>query len=375
MKNTVFVAFNVFAIIGALLAFPLSMAQAEVIELKGHTEPVSSAFFSPDGIKIVTAGGHDRTFRIWCAYSGKELRQFKGHERYVGFEGYPCYARFAAFSPDGKKIATTGDDAISRIRDAQSGAILQTLEGHEKTVLTAVFSLDGKRIVTAGFDNTARIWDAESGKELQTLEGHLRPLMTAVFSHDGKKVVTASDDCTARIWDVDSGQELYTLTGHTSQVYSAAFSPDGSKVVTASIDGTVRIWDTVSGRELEKLITNSVTAVEFRNLDFFLLARLALSFSGFANPTSPFARLPSPMEFLVANKVQPAVLSASFSPDGTKIVSTTTNRTAYIWDADSGRMLQTLKGHTGWVNSAVFSPDGKKIVTTDDRTARMWILE
>ena len=71
-----------------------------------------------------------------------------------------------------------------------------------------------------------------------------------------------------------------------------------------------------------------------------------------------------------------SVDSTAFSPDGKKIVTASGDQTARIWDAESGKMLQNLEGHTGWVSSVAFSPDGKKIVTSShDQTARIWDAE
>jgi WD40 repeat protein/serine/threonine protein kinase len=67
------------------------------------------------------------------------------------------------------------------------------------------------------------------------------------------------------------------------------------------------------------------------------------------------------------------VLSASFSPDGTRIVTASTDKTARVWDAVTGASLAELTGHTGRVVSASFSPDGTRVVTASyDRTARVW---
>jgi WD40 repeat protein len=69
------------------------------------------------------------------------------------------------------------------------------------------------------------------------------------------------------------------------------------------------------------------------------------------------------------------VYSASFSPDGTRIVTASRDQTARVWDMQ-GKLLATLQGHTDWVLSASFSPDGTRIVTaSNDRTARVWDLQ
>ena len=128
---------------------------------------------------------------------------------------------------------TASDDRTARIWDAASGALLATLQGHEREVHTAAFSPDGQRIVSASDDKTARVWNATNGEMLAKLEGHTDRVWSAAFSPDGKRVVTASSDNTARLWDGKTGAALATLAGHQSTVGSAAFSPDGQRVVTA----------------------------------------------------------------------------------------------------------------------------------------------
>jgi len=67
------------------------------------------------------------------------------------------------------------------------------------------------------------------------------------------------------------------------------------------------------------------------------------------------------------------VESASYSPDGARIVTASRDLTARIWDARSGAPLVVLKGHAGWVITAAYSPDGTRIVTASaDKTARIW---
>ena len=68
-----------------------------------------------------------------------------------------------------------------------------------------------------------------------------------------------------------------------------------------------------------------------------------------------------------------AVDSAAFSPDGSRIVTASGDKTARVWDAETGAALTTLLGHSGGVGSANFSPDGSRIVTaSEDKTARVW---
>src|SRR6202012_1627949 len=68
-----------------------------------------------------------------------------------------------------------------------------------------------------------------------------------------------------------------------------------------------------------------------------------------------------------------SVLSAGYSPDGTRIVTASGDGTARIWDAHTAEQLAVLAGHGDGVNTAVFSPDGIRILTaSSDKTARIW---
>ena len=66
----------------------------------------------------------------------------------------------------------------------------------------AAFSPDGKRVITASEDNKAHIWDADTGEHLTSLMGHDKAVWSAAFGSDGARALTASDDGTARIWNV-----------------------------------------------------------------------------------------------------------------------------------------------------------------------------
>ena len=82
----------------------------------------------------------DNTARLWDAASGQELRVLRGHESRVSS---------AVFSPDGARVLTASDDNTARLWDAASGQELRVLRGHEDTVNSAVFSPDGARVLTA----------------------------------------------------------------------------------------------------------------------------------------------------------------------------------------------------------------------------------
>jgi hypothetical protein len=122
--------------------------------LYGHTQPVTSVTFSPDGMRFATSS-LDQTAMVWDARTGKPQVELKGHTRGV---------RSVSFSPDGTRIVTGSDDLTAKVWDARTGTPHFELKGHAGVVWSVSFSPDGTRIVTGSDDLTAKVWDARISK-------------------------------------------------------------------------------------------------------------------------------------------------------------------------------------------------------------------
>lgn len=150
-----------------------------------------------------------------------------------------------AYSPDGRHVASAGEDGTARIWDATTGRHLHTLRGHAESVHGVAFSHDGKRLATASADGTVKLWDAASGHNMATFGGHAADVLCVAFSPDGKRIASGSADWTVKLWDMERKRELTTYRGHGGFVGCVAFSPDGKRLASGSDDGTVKIWDSM----------------------------------------------------------------------------------------------------------------------------------
>ncbi|MBR4685041.1 MAG: PD40 domain-containing protein [Candidatus Methanomethylophilaceae archaeon] len=286
--------------------------------LTGHSHPINSVAFSPDGKRIVSASD-DWTVKIWDSRTGSLLHSWEGHQKVV---------ESVSFSPDGRYVASASNDGAIMLWDVKTGERVRAFTGHTSGVTDVAFSPDGKRIVSGSYDESARVWDVNTGALLFTLKDGYEQIHSCSFSPDGKSIVTGESSGVVTFWDAHDGKRLRALTRHTESVNAVTFSPDGKLLASSSDDGTVVLW------EMEK---KGMTVLY--------------------GHTSP-------------------LLSAAFSPDGTKVATGAVDKTVRVWDARKGAEIRTLEGHGGFVVYVAFSPDGKELVSaSQDRTVRVWDVE
>jgi WD40 repeat protein len=196
--------------------------------------------FSPDG-RSYLAGGDVGPLRLWDVETGKQLREFSGHEGWTSQ---------ATFTPDGKQVLSGGNqDKSLRLWDVATGRQVRAFTGHTDAVLSVAVSPDGRLALSGSADKTLRIWELATGKEVRKLEGHAD---SGVFSPDGLHVLSFGADPTLRLWEAGTGKLVRELAGHTGVVAGAWFLPGGRQAVSYAADNTLRVWDVENGKEVRR---------------------------------------------------------------------------------------------------------------------------
>ena len=308
-------------------------------------ERIMDVQFSPDGTLLAIATDVGILLYGTKTYDNPEI--LKGHTGKIWS---------IAFRPDGKVIASAGQDRTVRLWDVNTRQQIKTFEIKVHPISNIVFSPDGKMLASGGVSDgidKAWLWDAGTGKCLRTFSEHTvsgRKFVVSdvAFSPDGKVLASTGGEQPPRLWDVNTGQQIRTLTEQIRLLgdltdCSVAFSPDGNMLVSGSRSrDSVGLWDVNTGQQIRLLTLNAHLEQQITSL---IGKRRRLTHGE----------------------------DVAFSPDGNTIASTGIS-SIHLWDTDSGqyhRMLYKEKDPK-IVRDIAFSPDGNTIACSGYREATVW---
>jgi WD40 repeat protein len=369
--------------------FVVDAATGAVTELLPHTNEIYTLAFSRDGTRLLSASD-DSTARVWNLTDHTQV-VLRGHDDDV-------YR--ARFSADERSVATSSLDGSARVWAIDPPSAAAYPEGDPIESMQA----EGGRVLVRTATGTAR-WDLASGRREPLLSwgNETHRLGSGFSSDDGEHVVIPNADGSMEL-RARTGPAI-ALGGHRGLITHVEFSRDGRTVFSSSSDGTLRRWDVATGAG--SIVLEGTTPV--RGFSVARDGRIAAQAGDLAYLIDPagrvtrlgqggawcigFAEFEPIADRLIAHRCDNSLaiiagdrvieLSTggswatriAVSPDGRRIAAGLNDRTIRVWSAETGQVVEVLRGHSDLVFDVAFSPDGRRLASASyDKTIRLWDL-
>jgi eukaryotic-like serine/threonine-protein kinase len=340
------------------------------LTLQSHSKKFTGFTFSPDG-KLLATTGQDKeegwSVKLWDAATLKEVRTIPWpKDQYFGG---------VVFSPDGQFLAASGAGLIKAWE--LTGREVFTVEGKEQGGLLT-FSPDGG-VLASSSGGRVMVWEVMTGRELFTYQGKAR-ILTLFFSPNGRYLATLSTEDQKvdyfKVWEVTGRQILNypvggTLGSHRVRI-NVAFSPDSGAIAASDLNGATVVWDLATGKQRFAVqVRDPAGTLGVSDLVVATVYGSGLAFSPdgrqLATGTPALqlwdaatgAQLHSP-----GGPVGP-VVSMAVSPVGRRVATGGPGPVVRLWEPDTWKPLGTFGGHNGEVAAVAFSPDGRLLAAGD----------
>ncbi len=302
----------------------------------------------------------------------------------LSFASHQQTVRVVAWSPDGRSLASGGDDGLLLVWGTD-GVVRQHVLS-PAAVTAVAWSPESERLVT-GVANQVTFLTALTGTVLASFpHNHLATVTSLAWTaHNQQQVASGALDQRAIVWQTTSYQPQTIFTRHTAPIESVTWASDGTTIASSSQGGVVRVWNAESGQEVHPLYQDAplpMRAAAFASTGTQLAVGgddgiirlwngLVCQQPGVINAGSICLDTP--------RRLQPShspIRSLAWSPDARYLASGSDDGTFSLWDpAHHQKPLLTLSIQPGSaVHSLAWSPDGLQLAVASGKTVTVWNL-
>ncbi len=283
---------------------------------------------------------------------------------------------FAIYSPDGKTLATGGTDKTVKLWNAETMELIHTLSGHRAFTTHAAFSTDGKKVATVSWDTdkTVKLWDVETGKLLASSQAHEGGCRDVAYSPDGQFIATACEDHYVRLFTPDLALSQTLDLG--LNVYSLAFSPDSQILAVGTGNwrdgkrGRITLYDPEDGRKIKEFAGSDgyVFDLQFLKDGKHLLAGNAGVGCAIWNVETG--------QLEESYRREQDTRWVEISRDETRLIACAKPGLVQIWKRNQAEPIASFKASDKFVHCATFAPDGKHVLVADEAGAlSLWEMK
>lgn len=349
-----------------------------------HGQEINDAAFSPDGRWLATAS-KDRTVKIWDMENGHETLTYYGHSDHV---------RWLAFSPDGKIIASAGAEPDIKLWDPATGKDIRTIspparidkdkDGKETKVAYTtclIFAPDGKHLIAGNNDAAMRVYDVKTGEMKRMISEFRLPVLSLAFNKQGNVLAAAVGDGQMSVWEYPAMAEnpnkpaYWTKQDLTGASYDVAFSPDNRTLARCGPEG-IKLYNTPLPNS-PLIVSSHYSTIHAQDQKPFKKVVYSKDgktlFAGGSDGQIYLFNADNGERREVFRGHNGEIKSLHLDETGSVLASASSDFTVRLWRFDVVLQSRTFTGHQGPVWTADFSSDGTRIVSASaDRSIKIW---
>ncbi|HEY0754085.1 MAG TPA: hypothetical protein VGD98_09005 [Ktedonobacteraceae bacterium] len=307
------------------------------LAFKQHQQTVRTAVWSPDG-KLLASGGDDKQLLTWNVNGQVQVKQ-----------GQNGTIRALAWSPDNLQLAAAVATQVLFLKAQDGMAAAQSVNAHNALVMALAWSAQAPHyLVSGGLDMLAIVWNTQTFQPLTTFRQHTTGILAAGWSADGQTIGSSSIGGVTRIWNGTNGQQAHGFyleqnqAGKGVELDALAFQPQGNMLAVGGMDGILRLWN--NGLTCQMM---GAGATKGQCVDM-------------------------PLRLNAHNK-QP-LRALAWSPDGRLLATGGDDNMLLIWYPAQSQAPVLKIPQNAPVLSLSWSPDGKTIAASSGRVVTLWAL-
>jgi WD40 repeat protein len=311
---------------------PRIVSATPALTFASHQQTVRVVAWSPDG-RYLASGGDDGLLLVWGTDGVVRQRL-----------AYPAAVTALAWSPESQRLVTGAANQVTFLT-APTGTVLASFpHDHLGTVTSLAWTMHNQQQVVSGaLDQRAIVWQTMQYQPQTVFTRHTAPIEAVSWAADGQTVASASHGGVVRVWNAESGREVHPLYQDARlPMRTCAFAPTGTQLAVGGDDGIIRLWN-----------------------------GFACQHTGVIND-SPIC-IDTPMRLQSSHS---PIRSLAWSPDARYLASSGDDGTFSLWNpAQSQKPLLTMPIQTGSaVLSLAWSPTGNQLATAAGKAVIVWDL-